>query len=443
MHTLITFLGKGRADPDTGYRKARYRFPDGAEDETPYFGLALARHLRPDRVVVLGTSSSIWDVFVEHLARDGDDEALRLELMERVAQGAVGDALLDRAAPLLSRAAGVAVEPHLIGMARDGAGQREVLDLIARHVDKGTVSLDLTHGFRHLGMLGFLSSFTLERLFPGRVKVDRLWYGALDMTEQGVTPVLRLDGLQDIQRWIDALNRFDANGDYGVFAPLLQKDGVPADKANCLCDAAFRESTMNLKGARDKLRTALAALDAPLPGASGLFQRQLRQHLEWAREESYAECQRILAMRALDRRDYQRAALLGIEALVSRGCEERGTDPLSYGDREAFRTGYRDEADHAWQAQAYRDLNAFRNAMAHGIPPDGRVKLRSGGWRQRSEVLRNESQLAAVLRSSLDRLINRKPESPAAAPAPQRPAGAFAGLGELAPGASQRKDGAP
>lgn len=27
-HTLVTFLGKGRENPQTGYRKAQYRFPD-------------------------------------------------------------------------------------------------------------------------------------------------------------------------------------------------------------------------------------------------------------------------------------------------------------------------------------------------------------------------------------------------------------------------------
>jgi hypothetical protein len=29
-HTLVTFLGRGRDDPQTGYRQATYRFDDGA-----------------------------------------------------------------------------------------------------------------------------------------------------------------------------------------------------------------------------------------------------------------------------------------------------------------------------------------------------------------------------------------------------------------------------
>lgn len=57
----------------------------------------------------------------------------------------------------------------------------------------GQVSFDLTHGFRHLGMVGFLSAYMLKRVRD--LSVRDLWYGALDMSRDGVTPVLRLDGL--------------------------------------------------------------------------------------------------------------------------------------------------------------------------------------------------------------------------------------------------------
>ncbi|MDM9652068.1 hypothetical protein QU755_11345 [Pseudomonas wenzhouensis] len=43
MTTLISLLGKGKNDPVTGYKTARYRFDDGSVNEEPFFGLALAR----------------------------------------------------------------------------------------------------------------------------------------------------------------------------------------------------------------------------------------------------------------------------------------------------------------------------------------------------------------------------------------------------------------
>lgn len=62
--TLISFLGRNTAKPGAGYKLARYRFPDGWEYETPFFGLALAETLRPERVVILGTAGSMWDVLI-------------------------------------------------------------------------------------------------------------------------------------------------------------------------------------------------------------------------------------------------------------------------------------------------------------------------------------------------------------------------------------------
>ena len=82
-------------------------------------------------------------------------------------------------------------------------------------------------GFRHFGMIGFLSAFMLSHVRG--LEVKNLWYGALEMTQEGITPVLKLDGLDRVRQWLDALNRFDATGDYRVFGSLLTKDGVEAD----------------------------------------------------------------------------------------------------------------------------------------------------------------------------------------------------------------------
>lgn len=56
--TLVSFLGRARQAPKTGYRPATYRFPDGSQQTTPFFGLALRCVLAPNRLVLLGTGGS-------------------------------------------------------------------------------------------------------------------------------------------------------------------------------------------------------------------------------------------------------------------------------------------------------------------------------------------------------------------------------------------------
>ena len=388
MNTLVTFLGKGRDDPETGYRQTVYRFPDGEDTEsTAFFGLALARYLDSDSTVVLGTTSSQWDVLVEHLAIVGDDEEARLQLMEAVAKGTVDQQLLDRLAPLLRRSAARHVIPRLIPFGRDADQQYAILEAIADAVPSGNASIDLTHGFRHLGMVGFLSAFMLERV--RRVTVRDLWYGANDMARDGVTPVLRLDGLVRVRHWVEALDRFDASGDYGVFAPLLVEDGVAADKANCLRGAAHYERILNVPDAGRKIRTFLPVLNGHLPGASGLFQHKLAARLQWARQPERWQWQRALAFQYLDRRDFVRAAMLAWEAWVSRLCAEQGlpggsgdeVDPNAFNERKEVVEEFEGELQMGHEPgrrDAHWSLKHLRNALAHGTRPMRRYRAMLG-----------------------------------------------------------------
>jgi len=56
MTTLISFLGKGRLDAQrTGYQETTYRFSADFARSVAWFGLALAEHLKPQRLILVGT----------------------------------------------------------------------------------------------------------------------------------------------------------------------------------------------------------------------------------------------------------------------------------------------------------------------------------------------------------------------------------------------------
>ena len=399
-NTLVTFLGKGRADQQDGYKTATYRFPDDSEKTTPFFGLALADYLAVDTLVILGTSGSQWSVLVEKLAREGEEEDKRIRLMDAESEDRVDQTMLNDLADVMGRAAGRTVLPRLIPFGKNADEQYRILETVAAAVPNGTVNFDVTHGFRHLGMVGLLSAFMLERV--RNLRVDRLWYGALDMTDRTthITPVLRLEGLRRVQRWIDALDRFDATGDYGVFAPLLEADGVPRKKVESLKRAAFYERNFNLKDAADSLRIFSTTLAEDLPGASGLFQHRLSERLVWIKEPNLAAQQRKLAFQYLKRGDFVRAAVFGWEAYITFECEAHRRDPNDFTDsgRKGMIEELRSEQGKFpdWKRKAYRELNALRNALAHSAVPED-VSLR--------RVLRDEPQLKQTLERSIQQLV--------------------------------------
>ena len=403
-HTLVTFLGRPQLQ-DGRYRKATYRFPDDVNRCNAFFGLALAEYLQPENVVILGTCGSMWGVLVSSLVREVEDEntepALRLldaEMREEVTDAHLDDTM----ANIMTNAIGTNVIPRLIDFGRDAEEQHGILQAISLAVPEGNdVSFDLTHGFRHLGMVGFLSAFMLEQV--GNIRVRSLWYGALDMTSQGVTPVLKLDGLDRVRRWVDALNRFDACGDYGVFAPLLIADSVPKEQARCLERAAFHERTLNLSSAAAKIRTFLPALDQPLPGASELFRERLRERLAWVGGGNLAQCQRKLAFVYLERSDFIRAAMFGWEALATQECIQRlGCDINNFEDRRTAIEALEQEFNGEFRRDrcrrnAFFTLRSIRNALAHGNPPRNPRIL---------SILRDADRLRNEMDSAFQILLN-------------------------------------
>ncbi len=397
MSTLVTFLGKSRIDPDTGYERATYRFPDGRTEQTAFFGLALSNYLAADATVILGTRGSQWGVLVENLATESDEEELRLALLDAEVRQAVEQRLLDQLAPLMSRAVGCVVIPRLIPFGEDADAQYAILAAIADAVPKGSVSIDLTHGFRHLGMIGFLSAVVLERVT--NLTVRDLWYGALDMRRDDIAPVLQLDGLVRVRRWVEALDRFDATGDYSVFAPLLIEDGVAEDKANCLNAAAFYERTHNVSEAARQIGTFRPVLAGALRGASGLFQAKLTERLRWAKEGKPWRQQRKLAYLYLNRGDFVRAAVLAREAWVTRLCSDPAVGNVAYSDRKAavkqFEAELRARAHPEPLRTAYWDITHLRNALAHATQPAPRYQ----------STLKAPDRLYRALESAIKRLL--------------------------------------
>jgi len=380
MTTLVSFLGKG--DPRKGYRRATYRFnADVAYTET-FFGLALTRFVKPDRLILLGTPSSMWEIFFD---RDGVDGAAMLPLIDAVAAGNVDEQLLHLPRKQLARQLGVPVDCLLIPYARDEAEQAEILRRLASVVQPGErLCIDVTHGFRHLPMLALVAARYLARVV--RVEVEEIWYGALEMTPpEGETPVLRLGGLLAMLDWVDALATYDKDGDYGVFAPLLVKDDMPAGRAKLLAEAAYCERASNPELAVKKLRRVLPSIEAHDGPLGGLFRETLKERIGWFRGPARHDRELSLADAYLKRSDYVRAATFLYEAFVTRACYAAKRNDTDAKERDDVYDSARK------QTPAVGDLKNLRNALAHGVRSYGEEADES------AKIIAEERSLRKVL----------------------------------------------
>lgn len=385
MKTLISFLGKKRHGESKGYPNATYKFAD-RERTVPYFGLALADYLQPDQIILVGTAGSMWDVFFE--AQGTAQHAAWMDLIDAVAAERADAVSVRRFEADLANQLGRPVRCLVIPYARDLDEQTQVLHRLAEAVAPGTEAvLDITHGFRHLPMLALVAARYLTR--ARQVRVSDIYYGALEMTPPGgPAPVLQLGGMLQMLDWVDALAAYDKDGDYGVFAPLLQQDGLGEACAVQLERAAFFERTTNPVKARQALSGVALQIQAHGGALGGLFQAELTRRIAWARQPQRADWELQLADAYVERRDYLRAVVFLFESFVSRATVALQMDPNSFDDREAAReqacaTG----APHWVEARRLKNL---RNAMAHGVRP----------WDHSiANLVGNENRLSSELRA--------------------------------------------
>ncbi len=385
--TLISFLGKGRADAQTGYRTATYRFDNGFAKTVAFFGLALAEYLQPDRLILVGTSGSMWDVFFDR----NDPQDNTLELMEAVEHNRVDATMLAQHALKLEKELGIPVQCVLIPFARDTAEQIKVLTVLAGQVQEGEcISLDVTHGFRHLPMLALVAARYLTHV--AKVSVSELYYGALDMTEPGAeTPVLRLSGLLRMLDWVEALATYDKDGDYGVFGPLLQADGMDPNRAVLLQKASFFERTSNPVKAREALSSVFPSIEQHQGGLSDLFRSELVKRINWFRAPQRHQWEASLARANLLRDDYLRAAVFMFEAVSTKAVlDQKLGDTDNIDDRKAAYKSLSEANSNA------KDLEFLRNALAHCVRPAGQPER---------QALKDRQALAATLRRIADHLL--------------------------------------
>jgi len=353
MRQLITFLGRAQ----TTYRTAVYRFHGENLPESRFFGLALARRLDPGRLIVLGTAGSMWDALLSDLLQS-EPTSEHYALMDAANAGTVSARHLGLVRPLIEQAiGGIPVQLQLISRAETFGEQMSILRTLAEAVAEGDeVHIDVTHGFRHLPMLGLAAARFLQRVRKAQVR--GIYYGALDMTQDGITPVLELDGLAHLLGWVESLAAYDASADAGALADSLAGDGLSAGAVGKLRKAASSARNLDVEPAARSLRQLLDEFHHLPSPAVELFEPELRDRLAWTSKGERWQREWALAEQYLKRRDYVRAALLTSEAIVTRACQEYGRDPSARAQRDEARSRLHNNP-------AFGRLAHIRNAFAH------------------------------------------------------------------------------
>ena len=160
----------------------------------------------------------------------------------------------------------------------DGQSQDDVdgfLRVFAEAIPEQTsVTLDITHGFRHFSFLMFVGALYVSAL--REVEVRAVYYALWKRPDQGVSPFLELKRLLDLSRWIHAIQAFRETGSAAPMAAMLQA-----------------EDNQNIKKLRRELLDISRAYTAGLPLELGRAARRFRDQRMQPFEKHLANSQKL------------------------------------------------------------------------------------------------------------------------------------------------------
>ena len=382
-HKLITFLGRGAPSKDgqrLPYRSARYRFEGlGAHaawtsDPVPNLAPAIAQYQKSlgsplNSISVFGTAGSMWDVLLEQSQAPEDD--FGMTLIEQIDDGSTTNDTLRQVEELISTNE-VAYRLHLMPPAVTASGQAQLLSSLVDEIDSDDlVWIDVTNGYRHLPMLGLASASLAARTKGARI--EQISYGAFEMTEARVTPVISLAWMLKLLQVSASVHGLIRNRQ---LRPIIDCfPGGPVREA--LVEAEFFLSTMRVAPAIEKVNIAIRELrnwgettPAELQPVIGLLIESLQP---LTRQERTVGGLVDMADHALRSGDYLRTSVFLYEAVQIANADKLPGDP-----KEDWR------------------LTRIRNFLAHS----GNIEYLA----DTREVLQSPKDLRQFFQSHIDRL---------------------------------------
>jgi CRISPR-associated Csx2 family protein len=249
---LISPLGaansNGNKNGKGDYRTANYRFNNNKnnEYETPFVSAAIAQHLNIDKMILIGTSKSMWEEVYRYFAVNSSyelDDDYYYELIDKIEKSGVKNYYLkekdlhkvDEAInSYLKDNANSSLEASKSKIITYGVDDEEIwanfdlfMGLTEELEDGDQVYLDITHSFRSIPLFMYLMMDFIQNLKTKKIELSGLYYGMVEITgemDEGYAPVIDYKPLFEISKWIRGLYDFTNYGNGYLISELTNNE---------------------------------------------------------------------------------------------------------------------------------------------------------------------------------------------------------------------------
>jgi CRISPR-associated Csx2 family protein len=399
---LISPLGVGKLDRDSAkreYLEAKYRFNNKKINEykTPFVSAAIAQHLNIDKMILVGTSKSMWEEVYRYFAENSSyelDEDYYYNLVEKIEESGVNNYYLkekdlhkvdDAINSYLKENTNSQIEASKSKVITYGINDEEIwsnfdlfMGLTEELEDGDQVYLDITHSFRSIPLFMYLMMDFIQNLKSKQIELSGLYYGMLDIKremDEDYAPVIDYKPLFEISKWIRGVYDFTNYGN-GYLISELSNDKELADRINRVSDLFNINYIKELKTQIRKLNEQLQATDLKNLKVLNYIVPNLEEFLNrFENIKSDWKFQLEISKWFHENNKYGNAYISLVESVLTYICEFYDLDFTDFNDRmlakvlvgsKEIRRKYSDLNKLMSLSNKFLKTNTIRRSVAHG-----------------------------------------------------------------------------
>lgn len=364
---LISSLGTGQRE-DGRYKKASYEI-EGKVYSTSFLADALHKHLEIDKIFLVGTKKSIWDE--AYIAFGGVDDTYHEFLYENKEEGHIDSTKLKNFDMLKSGLKSFIID---YGINQDELWKNfEKFLQMADYIENGDeLYLDITHSFRSLSLMSFVMTQFASAISDKNFKISGVFYGMYEYSyeNKGITPVVDIKILLEIQEWIKAIDAIKKYSDFDPLVRLLEKEqDIEKNIKNTFIQLNNTLELAYMSALEEFIKTANKKIKTIQSSSNQIVQLLAPEIIGLIEELNYekkSQFQYALAKWFFRNKNYAFSYLALYESIISKSCELKDYDVNDHKLREDAKTKIGDDKYGKYFYTKYKNsISIIRNAIAH------------------------------------------------------------------------------
>jgi len=364
---LISSLGTGQRE-EGSYSKAKYEIKNKIY-ETSFIADALNRHLDFDKIFLVGTRKSIWDE--AYMVFGGTDDVYLESLYEQKELGKVDEAFLERFKETTVKG----LEPSIVKYGLDESelwdNFTEFLAIAEKIEDEDELYLDITHSFRSLALMSFVMTQFAHTISDINFKIKGVFYGMFEYKweNSGVTPIVDIKILFELQEWIKAIDAIKNYSDFNPLVRLLDENKIEKEVQNTFINLNNTIGLANIASIRQFIQGAskkIKSIENSENKIVKLLAPEIVRLVEELDKENESDFQYKLAQWFYKNKNYALSYIALYEAIITKSCELSNYDISNHDLREDAKRSIGNDKYGKYFYTKYDDsISVIRNAIVH------------------------------------------------------------------------------